>query len=128
MATVIPRKPADGSSGYQAHSLSARRPGALDRLQASDPTLAAVIDRYTNEFIKKIGRTKAQVLRAIKTYDIANKRCSDIASVDVIAFANQLVVKVMPQTVANYLSHLAAVFAVVEGGARGAAGIKHVVH
>ena len=64
--------------------------------------------------IKKIGRTKAQVLRAIKTYDIANKRCSDIASVDVIAFANRLVVKVKPQTVANYLSHLAAVFAVAK--------------
>lgn len=79
-----------------------------------DPTLAAVIDRYTNESIKRIGRTKAQVLRTIKTYDIANKRCSEITSVDVIAFSNQLVSKVKPQTVANYLSHLAAVFAVAK--------------
>jgi integrase len=144
MGTVIPRKRADGSTGYQAQLLIKRagkvihregrtfdrkqaasawlekrekelaKPGALDRLQAPDPTLAAVIDRYTTESIKKIGRTKAQVLRAIKTYDIANKRCSEITSVDLIAFANQLVIKVKPQTVANYLSHLAAVFAVAK--------------
>ncbi len=144
MGTVIPRKRADGSTRYQAQLLIKRagkvihregrtfdrkqaasawlekrekelaKPGALDRLQAPDPTLAAVIDRYTNESIKKIGRTKAQVLRAIKAYDIANKRCSEITSVDVIAFANQLVINVKPQTVANYLSHLAAVFAVAK--------------
>ena len=144
MGTVIPRNRADGSTGYQAQLLIKRsgkvihrevrtfdrkqaasawlekrekelaKPGALDRLQAPDPTLAAVIDRYTNESIKKIGRTKAQVLRAIKSYDIANKKCSEITSTDVIAFANQLVIKISPQTVANYLSHLAAVFAVAK--------------
>jgi integrase len=144
MGTVIPRKRADGSTGYQAQLLIKRagkvirregrtfdrkqaafawlekrekelaKPGALDRLQSPDPTLAAVIDHYTNESIKTIGRTKAQVLRAIKAYDIADKRCSEITSVDVIAFANQLVIKVKPQTVANYLSHLAAVFAVAK--------------
>ena len=144
MGTVIPRKRADGSTGYQAQLLIKRsgkvihrevrtfdrkqaasawlekrekelaKPGALDRLQAPDPTLAAVINRYTNESIKKIGRTKAQVLRAIKSHDIANKKCSEITSTDVIAFANQLVIKISPQTVANYLSHLAAVFAVAK--------------
>jgi integrase len=144
MGTIIPRKRSDGSTGYQAQLLIKRagkivhregrtfdrkqaasawlekrekelaQPGALERLEAPDPTLAAVIDRYTNESIRKIGRTKAQVLRAIKTYDIANKKCSEITSSDVIAFANQLVIKVTPQTVANYLSHLAAVFAVAK--------------
>jgi hypothetical protein len=54
------------------------------------PNLAAVIDRHTNDSIKKIGRTKAQVLKAIKAYDIANKRCLEVTSVDVIAFASQL--------------------------------------
>jgi integrase len=142
MGTVIPRKRSDGSTGYQAQLLIKRggkivhregrtfdrkqaaaawlekrekelaKPGALERLRAPDPTLAAVIDRYTDESIKKIGRTKAQVLRAVKTYDIASKTCSEITSTDVIAFANQLIIKVTPQTVANYLSHLAAVFAV----------------
>jgi hypothetical protein len=43
---------------------------------------------------------------------IASKICSESTSTDVIAFANQLIIKVTPQTVANYLSHLAAVFAV----------------
>ena len=71
-----------------------------------------MIDRYTEESVKDIGRTKTQVLRAIKRYDIANQRCSTITSADIIAFANQLVSKVTPQTVANYLSHLAAVFAI----------------
>jgi hypothetical protein len=80
------------------------KPGALDRLRLPDPTLAAVIDRYANESIKKIGRTKAQVLRAIKAYDVANKPCSEITSADLVAFANQLVIKVTPQTVGNYLS------------------------
>jgi integrase len=142
MGTVIPRKRSNGSTGYQAQLLIKRagkivhregrtfdrkqaaaawlekrekelaKPGALERLRAPDPILAAVIDRYTDESIKKIGRTKAQVLRAIKTYDIASKTCSEITSADVIAFANQLIIKVTPQTVANYLSHLAAVFAV----------------
>ena len=71
-----------------------------------------MIDRYTEESVKDIGRTKTQVLRAIKRYDIANQQCSTITSADIIAFANQLVSKVAPQTVANYLSHLAAVFAI----------------
>jgi integrase len=73
-----------------------------------------VIDRYPIESIKKIGRTKAQVLRAIKAYDIASKPCSEITSADLIAFANQFVTKVTPQTVGNYLFHLAAVFAVAK--------------
>ena len=144
MGTVIPRKRNDGSTGYQAQLLIKRagkivhrenrtfdrrqaasawlekrekelaKPGALERLEAPDPTLSAVIDRYTDESIKKIGRTKAQVLRAIKNYNIANKRCSEISSTDVVAFANELLVNVAPSTVGNYLSHLGAVFAVAK--------------
>jgi integrase len=144
MGTIIPRKRKDGTTAHLAQLLIKRagaivhresrtfdrkqaaaawlekrekeliKPGALDRLRTPDPTLAAVIDRYMNESIKKIGRTKAQVLRAIKAYDIANKACSEITSADVIALANQLVSKVTPQTVGNYLSHLAAVFAVAK--------------
>jgi hypothetical protein len=71
-------------------------------------------DRYVDESIKEIGRTKAQVLRAIKSYDIGNKNCSKIGSEDIVAFANQLVAKMTPQTMANYLSHLGAVFAVAK--------------
>jgi hypothetical protein len=69
-----------------------------------DPTLASVIDRYTGESVKDIVRTKTQVLRAIKRYDTANQQCSTITSADIIAFANQLVSKVSPQTVAIFLA------------------------
>jgi len=142
MGTIIPRKRKSGSTGYHAQLVIKRKgaivhresrtfdrkqaaaawlekretelakPGALEREKAPDPILAAVLDRYTEESIKDIGRTKTQVLRAIKRYDIANQKCSTITSVDIIAFANQLVSKVTTQTVANYLSHLAAVFAI----------------
>jgi integrase len=142
MGTIIPRKRKSGSTGYHAQLLIKRRgaivhresrtfdrkqaaaawlerreselakPGALEREKTPDPTLASVIDRYTEESVKDIGRTKTQVLAAIKRYDIGNQQCSTITSADIIAFANQLVSKVTPQTVANYLSHLAAVFAI----------------
>ena len=142
MGTIISRKRKNGSTGYHAQLLIKRKgaivhresrtfdrkqaaaawlekretelakPGALEREKAPDPALASVIDRYTEESVKDIGRTKTQVLRAVKGYDIANQRCSTITSADIIAFASQLVSKVTPQTVANYLSHLAAVFAI----------------
>jgi integrase len=86
-----------------------RKPGALNRA-GKDPKLADVIDRYVDESLKKIGRTKAQVLRTIKDYHIAEIRCSQITSADIISFARSL--QVTPQTRQNYLSHLAAIFAV----------------
>jgi integrase len=142
MGTIIPRKRKDGSTGYNAQLVMKRngkivhretrtfdrkqaasawlekrekelaKPGGIERTKVADPTLSLVIDRYTLESIKEIGRTKAQVLRAIKTYDLASKPCSEITSADIIAFANQLVAKVKPQTVANYLAHLGAIFAI----------------
>jgi hypothetical protein len=84
----------------------------LERQGISDPPLADVIDRYVAESKKEIGRTQAQVLSAIKRYEIADRRCSTITSTELVAFANQLVTKVTPQTVSNYLSHLAAIFAI----------------
>jgi hypothetical protein len=48
-----------------------------------------VIDRYVAESQKKIGRTKAQVLRTIKTHDIAELRCSEITSADIVSFARR---------------------------------------
>ncbi len=138
MGTIISRKRADGSTGYTAQLVrkkkgepTFREAKTFDRLQAAkawlarretelsrpggmeqraDPLLSVVIDRYIAETKKKIGRTKAQVLRTIKTHDIADLRCSKIGSVDLIAFAQTL--PVQPQTVQSYLSHLAAVFAV----------------
>jgi hypothetical protein len=62
---------------------------------------------------KAIGRTKAQVLKSIKEFDIANKLCAQIDSADIVAFAKEKCkTGVAPQTVANYLSHLLTVFTV----------------
>lgn len=86
------------------------KPGAISGAIAVDPTLAKAIDRYTEESIKDIGRTKTQVLKTIKNYDIANMPCSTIRSKDIVAFLQSLTAK--PQTVGNYASHLAAIFAI----------------
>jgi len=86
-------------------------PGALER-EESAPTLAQAIDRYIAESRKAIGKTKAQVLSSIKAHAIADKACGKIGSADLIAFAAELSKGRQPSTVANYMSHLSAVFAV----------------
>jgi len=140
MASITERKRKDGSSAFMAQIMikregvilhrenktfdtrrkaaawAARREDELDQPDAlsppNDPTLADVIEKYTSDTRKEIGRTKAQVLRAIKATDLGRMRCSRIASKDVITFANKLAGTMQPQTVANYLSHLGAVFAI----------------
>lgn len=141
MGTIVIRKRGDGTTAYRAQIVrkqggkivyrdsetfdrkaaanawlarretELREPGALDR--KDDPPLRDVIDQYIRESTK-IGRTKAQVLRTIKTYDIADLRCSKITSPEVIEFAQAIARKVKPQTVGNYLSHLGAVFAIAK--------------
>lgn len=138
MGTIISRKRKDGTTGYRAQIVRKKngliewretqtfdrhqaakawlarreaelaRPGAMER--KDDPPLADVIDRYIAESKRRIGRTKAQVLRTIKASSLAEVRCSKIGSADLIAFAQSL--PVQPSTVQNYLSHLGAVFAV----------------
>ncbi|RVM02270.1 integrase [Sinorhizobium meliloti] len=139
MGTITARKRKDGSVGYMARVRVMRDgatyhetetfdrrpaatawmkkrerelaiPGAIAGAVAIDPTLAKAIERYTEESIKEIGRTKAQVLRTIKNYDIAKRPCSTIKSKDIIEFLQSLTGK--PQTVGNYASHLAAIFAI----------------
>lgn len=89
------------------------KPGAIveEKAKAADVTLAEAIDRYVAESVRTIGRTKAQVLRTIKTFEIAEKLCGQITSADVVAFARQkLATGVTPQTVGTYLSHLSTIF------------------
>lgn len=140
MGTITARKRKDGSTGYMARVRVVRdgeayhetetfdrrpaaaawiskrerelsKPGAVITSKNSDPTtLGKVIDRYTEETVKGVGRTKAQVLKVIKNYDIANMPCSSIKSKDIVEFLQSLTAK--PQTVGNYASHLAAIFAI----------------
>ena len=87
------------------------KPGALDAMKkAVDPTLAEVIDQYNLEKLKEHGDTKTQVLRSIKASDLGKKRCSTIASPDIVEYAKTI--EAGPQTRGNYMSHLASVFTV----------------
>ena len=88
----------------------ARRPGGI---AAAKPkvTLSEAIDRYVSASRKDIGRTKAQVLEAIRRDAIAEMECAAITSSDIVAYASRLGQSCKPQTVNNYISHLGAVFA-----------------
>ncbi len=113
-AQTFDRKPA-ATAWLKKREAELAVPGALERLKVADPPLSDAIDRYTRESLKAIGRTKAQVLQAINRHAIGTKPCSAITSEEIVALARELVTgegAVMPQTAANYLSHLAAVFRV----------------
>lgn len=77
-------------------------------------TLSDAIDTYVNQTMRQIGRTKAQVLRTIKDYDIASMPCDQIRSHDIVEFAQELSFSREPSTVGNYLSHLSAIFAIAK--------------
>lgn len=88
-------------------------PQALDRVRRDDPTLGFVIDRYMDESKKEMGRTKKQVLNTLKNdFDISDMPCSTIDSSTITSLAKELGKTRGPATVANYLSHLGAVFAI----------------
>jgi integrase len=91
-----------------------REPSALERIQNadSDPPLRQAIDLYVAENERAIGRTKSQVLRSIKTYDIADKRCGKITSADIVQFVKSI--PASPATRQNYLGHLGAIFAIAK--------------
>lgn len=138
MGTILPRKRKDGSTGYTAlirikksgkviHSESETfdreqaakawmkkretelaQPGAL--VKPVDPQLGDVIDQYNREKLREHGKTKAQVLRTIKASNLGEMRCSEIDSPAIVAYAQSI--KATPQTVGNYMAHLASVFTV----------------
>ncbi len=145
MGTIVTRKRKDGSVSYQAQILIKRAgvivhreaqtferkqaasawlekrekslsmPGALERINAQDPTLDEVIQHYIIDSQRPLGDTKRQVLSAIQKFSIASLRCSQINSVAIVDFAKEkLATGVQAQTVENYLSHLAAIFVIAE--------------
>jgi len=90
------------------------KPGGMAAAKIGKETLEDAINKYVATSRKEMGKTKAQVLEALKTYPIAKKRCPDIKSQDIVELAEALSEGRQPQTVANYLSHLQAVFAVAK--------------
>ncbi|MES2914480.1 MAG: tyrosine-type recombinase/integrase [Pseudomonadota bacterium] len=97
-----------------ASDLSEGRSPLSQKAQAV--TLGDAIDKYILESKKEIGKTKEQCLRTIrKEYRIADKRCDQITSKDLVAFAQELHNRPglgSASTAGNYLSHLSAVFKV----------------
>lgn len=83
----------------------------LGRTRRPSSKLSDAIDKYVESSLKEIGRTKGQVLSAIKQFPIADKECSTITSQDIVKFAELLNDGREPQTVGNWISHLASVFA-----------------
>lgn len=88
------------------------KPGALEAARKVTGTVGDLIDRYVALFQKDIGRTKEQVLRTIKRFEIAEVTAETLTSGAVVEFARALSEDRQPQTVQNYLSHLAAVLRV----------------
>ncbi|MGJ0509606.1 MAG: tyrosine-type recombinase/integrase [Methylocystis sp.] len=92
-------------------------PGGVDAAKlgiATNITLSEAIDKYLAESRKSMGRTKTQVLKALKEFPIASSKCADIKSHHLVDLAKQLMEARSPQTVENYMSHLRAVFAVAK--------------
>ncbi len=90
------------------------KPGALEAAIApkNTTTIGEVIDRYTGEARVGFGKTKAQTLRTIRAMGIADRQCASATSADVVAMAQELLAGGRePQTVYNYVTHLAAVWA-----------------
>jgi integrase len=89
------------------------KPGGLEAAQIGSETVGEAIDRYIADSEKKIGKTKAQVLAALKEMAIAKMRCAGVGSDQLVALAKDLLKGGrQPQTVGNYMSHLQAVFAI----------------
>lgn len=122
-AQTFDRKPA-ASAWLKKRETELSQPGALDRIKTSDKTLGDAIDQYLLESRKDIGRTKAQCLELIKKHPLASKPGSSIVSADIASFASDIRSGWIPegeeakerkaQTVANYMSHLGAIFAIAK--------------
>ena len=103
------RKPA-ANAWIKRREVELSEPGALQMAIPPDPSLDEVIDHYLNESRREYGKTKIQVLRTIKASSLGPMKCSSIGSAQILEFAQSL--EAQPQTVGNYLAHLASIFSV----------------
>ncbi len=107
--TFDSRKRAAAWLAQRENEIDESAPGA----DPFNPDLAAIITRYMNESARNIGRTKKQVLEALKAMPVSSLLASEITSRELVALAKSLnSAGRKPQTVGNYLSHLASVFAI----------------
>lgn len=91
-----------------------KEPGGVEKVKGKNKakTLGDAIRLYLGESGERMGKTKNASLRYLLNFDIADKACDEIVSADIFDLAKQLGATCQPQTVGNYLSHLASVFAI----------------
>lgn len=93
-----------------------KKPGGFEKMErgrSDGATLADAIDKYTKSSAKANGKTKTQVLKTIKSFDIASLPCASVTSQKLVEFAQALLDGGrQPQTIGNYMSHLSAIFAI----------------
>jgi integrase len=149
MGTIVPRKRRNGSIGFCAQIMIRRsgeivhresqtfdrrqaaaawleareaelaKPGALDRLREEDPLLSQVIDRYLQDSKREVSRTRAHLLQNIKSFPLAQLRCSQITSSALVDFAKaKHETGVKPQTVSVYLANLGSIFDIAKAAWR----------
>jgi integrase len=103
------------ASWLKSREAELKTDGGIERAKVRGMTVADAIDRYIADSRRDIGRTKSQVLSAIKRYDLGEIEAGDVGSTDIVRFVQDLTATgVKPQTVQNYMSHLSAVFAVAK--------------
>lgn len=108
-AQTFERKPA-ATAWLRKREKELEAPDALERARGSEVTLGRIIGQYVEESKRAIGKTKTQVLQTIIKSDLAAMPCDRIESRHIVEYLQSFTVQ--PQTVGNYASHLAAVFAV----------------
>lgn len=113
-AATFPRRTA-AAAWLRNREAELKQPGGIERARVKGMTVGDAIDQYINESVRDLGRTKTQVLRAIKRYDLGDIDAEAVRPEDIVTFARELSDTGMkPQTVQNYLSHLSAVFAIAK--------------
>jgi len=106
-AETFDREPA-ANAWMKKREAELAKPGAFEKRE--DPFLTDVIDQYNREKMKEHGKTKTQVLNAIKKSKLGKVRCSHIDSPALVEWVKSI--KAQPQTRMNYVSHLASIFTV----------------
>ncbi|MEQ9694116.1 hypothetical protein [Shimia sp. SDUM112013] len=80
--------------------------------QPTQTTVGELIDMVVKSHRKDLGKTKKQVLTAIKRFDVAGYEVASLKTSDLIEFATQVAEgghgqsARTPSTTANYMSHL----------------------
>ncbi len=91
------------------------------RQKSNSTTVSSLVDLVSSKQ-RDMGKTKAQVLKTIKSFAIADYEVTSLKSADLVEFATQVAEGMhgpqarSPATTANYLSHLTSCLCLAEPG------------